>query len=317
MKFLDKSSIDMRDAFFNSLYEIIKIDKDVIVLTADHGAFGLNKIKEDFPNQYINMGIAEQNMASVASGLALSGKIVYIYSIINFVTLRCLEQINIDIASMNLHVNIIGVGTGFTYSTDGPTHHGTQDIAIMSALPNLSIYNCSDSVNTYTFAKLGYEKKGAKYFRIEKGVFPNLYIYDKNKFERGFEQIKKSKETIIISSGLMVQKSLNLLRSLEDEGYKVGLIDLYRLKPLNIKKLIDLIINVKNLLIIEDNIMSGGIGEKISSALFENNIQINVMKFSIKDQYLFKYNKSKDSLERYCGLDLISLKSHLKSLIKN
>ena len=155
MKNLNGNNYDMRDAFFNSLYEIIEVDKDVIVLTADHGAFGLNKIKENFPRQYINIGIAEQNMVSVASGLALSGKVVYIYSIINFVTLRCLEQINIDIASMNLHVNIVGVGAGFTYSTDGPTHHGTQDVAIMSAIPNLSIYNCSDVVNTYRFAKKG------------------------------------------------------------------------------------------------------------------------------------------------------------------
>ena len=99
--------LDMRDAFFFELYEIMKVDKNVYLLTADHGAFGVNKIQVDLPSQYLNVGIAEQNMMSIAAGLAMSGKIVYVYGIVPFVTMRCLEQINIDIASMNLHVNII------------------------------------------------------------------------------------------------------------------------------------------------------------------------------------------------------------------
>ena len=114
-------NIDMRDAFFDKLYEYIAKDKNVLILTADHGAFGLQKIEKDYPSQYYNVGISEQNMISVASGLALTGKKVYVYAINNFVTLRAIEQINIDICSMNLDVNIIGVGAGFTYGTDGPT----------------------------------------------------------------------------------------------------------------------------------------------------------------------------------------------------
>ena len=227
----NSNNVDMRDAFFNGLYEVIEADKNVMVLTADHGAFGLNKIKDDFPNQYLNVGIAEQNMVSVAAGLVLSGKIVYIYSIINFVTLRCLEQINVDIASMNLHVNIVGVGAGFTYSTDGPTHHGTQDVAIMSAIPNLSIYNCSDAINTYEFAKIGYEKNGPKYFRIEKGLVPSLYEKMRS-FEKGIAKVKEGKDTYIISTGLMVHKAIEAAKFITKDGAVIGVLDLYRLKPI-------------------------------------------------------------------------------------
>ena len=116
------SPVDMRDAFFNQLYHYISIDKNVVILTADHGAFGLKKIEQDFPEQYYNIGIAEQALISIAAGLAKCGKKVYVYAINNFVSLRVLEQVNVDLCAMNLDVNIIGVGAGFTYSTDGPTH---------------------------------------------------------------------------------------------------------------------------------------------------------------------------------------------------
>jgi len=316
MKSSNSNNVDMRDAFFNSLYEVIETDKNVMVLTADHGAFGLNRIKEDFPNQYLNVGIAEQNMVSVAAGLAISGKIVYIYSIINFVTMRCLEQINIDIASMNLHVNIIGVGAGFTYSTDGPTHHGTQDVAVMSAIPNLSIYNCSDSVNTYAFAKLGYEKKGPKYFRIEKGVVQNLYKDGSYSFEQGIAKLKESRDITILSSGLMVHKAIEVSKSLENDGYKVGVIDLYRLKPINVNMLIKLLVDTKKLLIIEDNITSGGLGEKVSSAILENDYRITIKKISANDQHFFKYNKCRELVEKHYGLGVNTLKDHVRNLIK-
>ena len=293
----------MRDAFFNSLYEVIEADKNVMVLTADHGAFGLNRIKEDFPDQYLNMGIAEQNMVSVAAGLALSGKIIYIYSIINFVTLRCLEQINIDIASMNLHVNIVGVGAGFTYSTDGPTHHGTQDVAIMSAIPNLSIYNCSDAVNTHAFAKMGYEKEGPKYFRIEKGVVP--YLYKKGcSFEKGIAKVKEGKDTYIISSGLMIHKAIEAANSLDGNGSEIGVLDLYRIKPINENILIDYLAKTKKLLIVEDNIYSGGLNEKVHSILMNKKMHVNSNVINVTDTFSFFYGQKRDYVESQSSLSV-------------
>jgi len=296
----------MRDAFFNGLYEVIKADKNVMVLTADHGAFGLNRIKEDFPDQYLNMGIAEQNMASVAAGLALSGKIVYIYSIINFVTLRCLEQINIDIASMNLHVNIVGVGAGFTYSTDGPTHHGTQDVAIMSAIPNLSIYNSSDAVNSNAFAKMGYEKEGPKYIRIEKGIVPGLYEKGRS-FEKGIAKVQDGKDTYILSSGVMVHKAIEAAKSLDENSSAVGVFDLYRIKPINQNILIDYLAPVKKLLIIEDNIATGGLCDKISSILMSKKSKIDIKVLNVTDMFSFNYSQKRDQVEKQSKLNVANI----------
>ena len=311
MKNLNGNNYDMRDAFFNSLYEIIEVDKDVIVLTADHGAFGLNKIKENFPRQYINIGIAEQNMVSVASGLALSGKVVYIYSIINFVTLRCLEQINIDIASMNLHVNIVGVGAGFTYSTDGPTHHGTQDVAIMSAIPNLSIYNCSDVVNTYHFAKKGYKEKGPKYFRIEKGIVPGLYN-KKALFHTGIGKVYQGKETYILSSGLMVHKAIEAAKSISENGFRIGVLDMYRIKPIDKNTLVRYLKKTKKLLIVEDNIANGGLAEKVIATIMNSKLKIDIKVISLADTFSFIYSKERDCLENKSSLSISNMVKILK-----
>ena len=299
----NSNNVDMRDAFFKGLYQVIESDKNVMVLTADHGAFGLNRIKEDFPNQYLNVGIAEQNMVSVAAGLALSGKIVYIYSIINFVTLRCLEQINIDIASMNLHINIVGVGAGFTYSTDGPTHHGTQDVAIMSVIPNLSIYNCSDAVNSNAFAKMGYENKGPKYIRIEKGLVPELYKQE-NLFEDGIAKVKNGNDTYILSSGIMIHKAIDAAKTLSKNDSEIGVLDLYRMKPINEILLVDFLSDVKKLLIIEDNICTGGLSEKVCSILMKNKMTLDMKILNVPDSFSFYYSQKREYVENQSGLSV-------------
>ncbi len=146
-----------------------------IFLTADHAAFSLERFKKDMPRQFFNVGIAEQNMVSVAAGLALSGKRVFIYSIVNFVTLRCFEQLSVDLGGMKLPVVIVGVGAGFTYSTDGPTHHGTQDVAAMASIPNLARFSIAPTRSTARRLR-GWpmRRNGPTYVRIEKGKLPTL-----------------------------------------------------------------------------------------------------------------------------------------------
>ena len=135
------STLDMRDAFFKSLYTIAKNDKSVMLLSNDFGAPSLDIFRKELASQYLNCGISEQNMISVAAGLALSEKKVYIYGILPFVTLRCLEQIKIDLCKMKLPVVIVGVGAGYAYESAGPTHHGIDDIGIMRMLEHLTILN--------------------------------------------------------------------------------------------------------------------------------------------------------------------------------
>ena len=158
----DLSNIDMRDAFFDAVYDEATQNPNVYFLSDDHGAFSLERFQKDFPERYINIGIAEQNMIGVSSGLSLSGKIVYCYGISPFVSLKVLEQISLDLATIGSNVNIVSVGAGFTYATDGPSHHGLQDLSAVLSTPNITILNSSDPKSTQAFAKMAIEVSGKK-----------------------------------------------------------------------------------------------------------------------------------------------------------
>ena len=166
--------MDIRDAFFDELYLLGKKDSSVIVISDDLDAWGLRKFKEDFPERFINIGVAEQNMIDVAAGLASCGKKVFVYGICSYVTARCLEQIKFSVCSMNLPVVIIGVGAGFSFSFDGPSHHGIHDVGIMRMMPEITIYNPIDAESTVASARMAYTQKIPAYIRLDKGIFPDL-----------------------------------------------------------------------------------------------------------------------------------------------
>ena len=151
---LDKK--DIRDAFFDELYIKGSQNKDIVILSADMDAFSLRKFSKDFPEQYINVGVSEQNMINIAAGLALSGKIVFCYSIASFATMRCFEQIKVNICSLNLPVSIIGAGAGFSFGYDGPTHHGHQDLSSMRLIPEMTILELSSNDKYSLFIPNGF-----------------------------------------------------------------------------------------------------------------------------------------------------------------
>ncbi|RLA96545.1 MAG: transketolase, partial [Deltaproteobacteria bacterium] len=138
----------MRTAFIETLYELAEKDDRIWLLTADLGYSVLERFADRFPERFLNVGIAEQNMVGIATGLALSGNIVFIYSIANFPTLRCVEQIRNDVCYHNTDVKIVALGGGFTYGTLGVTHHATEDLAIMRSLPNMRVVAPGDPVET-------------------------------------------------------------------------------------------------------------------------------------------------------------------------
>lgn len=224
------TKIDMRDAFFKQLVASARIDDRIVFLSADHGAFALKEFEEEMPDRYINIGIAEQNMVGVAAGLAASGKIVFIYGISPFVSLRVLEQLTIDVAAMQLPVNVISVGAGFTYSTDGPTHQGLQDISAISTIPGMTILNSSDPVNTQAFVGMAISSGKPHYIRIEKERLKN---FEKPRdFDSGISVLKKGEsKTILISTGQTSHMVLEAAQILETQfNVSVTVIDVFRLK---------------------------------------------------------------------------------------
>ncbi len=221
-------NVDMRDAFFERLVEVAKDDPRIVFLSADHGAFALQEFETSMPERYINVGISEQNMIGVAAGLAASGKIVFAYGISPFVSLRVMEQLTLDVAAMRLPVNVVSVGAGFTYSTDGPTHHGLQDLPAVLTIPGLAILNSSDPVNTRVFAEHVVDSRQPHYIRIEKGVFPKLELAEIFDVEKGFSVARSGGRILLISTGSIVHEIVRALPEIEESlGERVTLIDLF------------------------------------------------------------------------------------------
>ena len=140
------NKIQMRDAVIRKLYLEAKKNKNIIFISNEQGAISLDKFRANLPDQFINAGISEQNLISMAAGLANTGKNVFVYSIASFISLRCLEQIKLDLCVMKSPVKILGVGSGYSYAQDGPSHHSTEDFAILNALPNIEFYSPSNSM---------------------------------------------------------------------------------------------------------------------------------------------------------------------------
>ncbi|MCW1355520.1 hypothetical protein OLQ17_04450 [Campylobacter jejuni] len=147
------NKMTMRDAFLNELFNQMLCNNKIVIITADFGAPSLDKIREKFSDRVINVGIAEQNAINISVGMALEGYIVYVYGIAPFISMRCYEQIRVNVAILNqfrkMNINIISVGIGMSYSTSGPTHHCLEDLSIIKTLPNIEIFSPSD----YSLAK--------------------------------------------------------------------------------------------------------------------------------------------------------------------
>lgn len=299
---MSRWTVGMRDAFSNSLYEIAKKDKRVILLTADTGAVCHDEFRKHLETQYINVGIAEQNLVGIAAGLSMSGKIVYIYAIIPFVTMRCYEQIRVDLCCMNLPVTVVGIGAGYDYNTLGPTHHGTEDIALMRVLPGMSIFSPSDSVMASAFAKVCYETPGPKYVRLDRTGFPLVYDRKKKDFKTGLEVLKNGNNIYIIATGRMVYTALKVAQRLSKMSIDAGVIDLYRIKPINTEILLNTITKVDYLVTLEEHFVTGGIGSAIVEILADKDKNYHIMRLGISDKFCRDYG-TREYLQKLNKLD--------------
>ena len=299
-----KEYTDSRDAIFQELYSIALTDENVIVLSGDTGALMFAEFKKNIPAQFYNVGIAEQNLISAAAGLALTGKRVFLFGLTNFLTLRCYEQIKIDICCMNLAVTIIGMGTGYVYSEDGPTHHMTEDISIMRALPGLTIWNPSDYNMAGALIHHAYKNNAPGYIRFDRGPFIHRYDTDFD-FSPGISVLAKGTDVTIISTGIMVDQAILVAKHLEKAGIRTGIVDLYRLKPVNTELLIESIRDSKLIVTLEEHSIHGGLGSIVCETLAQNDVLIPIKIIGIPDTF----RREANDRERMRVLDKIDVHS--------
>lgn len=289
---------DSRDAVFTELYYLMKEDPSIVVLSGDTGAFMFEKYKKEFPDRFYNVGVAEQNMMSVAAGLALAGKKPVVYGISNFVTLRCFEQIKLDICSMNLKVLILGTGTGYTYSYDGVTHHITEDVALMRTLPNMTILSPSDYNSagmSLRYAMLGVN--GPCYLRFDKGPFKRKYDFKESTwphpidFEKYTAPMLPSNATIV-TTGVGVDIALEYQKKFPH----TSVIDVHLIKPAPAFHLC--IPDHDKVIVLEEHSVVGGLGDLVVNTV--DNFYIK--KLGIKD--FMKQTGTREELRKAAGIEL-------------
>jgi len=312
------SNVDMRDAFFDEVYKIASEDKDVVFMTADADAFGLRKFKKDMPEQFINVGVAEQNLIDVAAGLAMNGKKVFVYSFISFITARCFEQIKVSICSHDLPVFIVGVGPGFSFGFDGPTHHGTIDIGLMNLLPGMTIYNPSSSYLAKQFCRDMHNFETPAYIRIDKGTFDSIHS---EYCVSGMEMVKdendeyvNNSDLCIISTGKMVHTAIEVANKLDKKGIKTSVLDICVLKPLNDGELREYIKDFDRVVTLEDNSIVGGLGSMVAEEAATMGGLI-LKRIASPDEQCFIYG-DREYIEKHYRLDCDSVLKRILRWIK-
>jgi len=309
------SNLSQRDAFWNRIYELAKEDKNIIIVSADMGAPALDRIRTDLASQFINVGIAEQNAITIAAGLSMTGKKVFVYAIAPFITLRCLEQIRVEGAMMKMPITVVGVGAGFGYEDSGPTHHLTEDIAVMRSMPDVVIHSTSDNVMASAFADMSCKMKVTNYVRLDRLVFPDIYGKDSD-FSSGLSVLKEGKDAFILSTGSMTHSALEAAERLKKKNIDIGVVDVYTL-PINAPLLLKAIKGVKKLVTLEEHFLPGGFGSAVCEVLADNGLLIPVKRLGlpIEKGYCYQYG-GREIIRGFYGVDAEGIDKQITAFLK-
>jgi transketolase len=280
-------STNLRDVFWNRIYQQAKYDHNIIIVSADLGAFALDQYRAELPGQFVNVGIAEQNAVAVAAGLCLEGKKVYVYANAPFVYLRCLDIIRQTLSMMNLPVIVVGQGAGFSFASYGASHYNLEDISAMRMLPNMKMYNLSDPIMTEVIAAQSLVSSGPQYIRVDKLAPKKFYASSKQvHYEVGFSILTPGKKLLLIATGNTVVMALEACEQLRQNGVDCGVMDLYCMEP-DKDSLLSAIDGYANLISVEEHTASGGLGSMLCEIMIDNYVQKPLKRIAVfnKDGY--------------------------------
>jgi transketolase len=302
----------MRDAFIRALTRSAEADQDVFLMVGDLGYGVIEDFETRFPAQFLNAGVAEQNMAGMAAGLASQGFKPFIYSIANFPTFRCLEQIRNDIAHANLPVVIVSVGAGFSYGNLGYSHYALEDLAIMRALPGMRVLSPSDSHEVEFCMNLIRRDPRPTYLRLGKNGEPTLH--GRSYGETQTSSILRSGKTVaILTTGSISKAVESALISIDPNQEHFYLVTVPQVKPLNVD--FDVLRDFKLWVTVEEHSIVGGLGSAVLERANELSIHVRTVMFGVPDQVLHEQG-STEYMRMRAELSQQDLERRLLDLLK-
>lgn len=289
----------MRKAFIHSLLELAKADRNIELITGDLGFDVLKPFWEAVPDQFLNVGIAEQNMTSMAAGMALEGKTVFTYSIGNFPTLRCLEQIRNDCAYHGANVKIICVGGGFVYGPLGMSHHATEDLAVMRALPDVAVFAPADRVEAAAVAKAVAAYPGTCYIRLGRGGEP-VAREKIDSFRIGEAiPVQEGTRVAIFSTGDIYAEAAAAREILERSGIRPTVFTFPTIKPMDTRTVIACAQSHELIVTCEEHNIVGGLGTAVAEVMAETSSRARLLRVGISDAYCTTVGTQSHLREQY------------------
>tara|TARA_Y100001968_G_C19319374_1_gene698415 strand:+ start:129 stop:1052 length:924 start_codon:yes stop_codon:yes gene_type:complete len=305
----------MRNTFASEITKLAKEDKEICLLSGDIGNRMFDEFKKIAPQRFINCGIAESNMMSVAAGMALSGLKPIVYTITPFTTIRCLEQIKVGVAYHEAPVIIIGTGSGLSYAELGATHHSLEDIAILRSIPNLDIAAPADSIELIGCLKSAINNKRATYIRIGKKGEPKIHAPKKiiKIGEANFIERNAGSKNIVLSIGPIISEAIDAINILKQKGIQTDLASMVSVKPIdhNFLKLI-LEKGYENIITLEEHYRNGGLGSTILEWINENcSNKIKIIRMGIDDHFINElgsqdYIRKNESIDSHNIIEVVS-----------
>jgi transketolase len=312
----------MRDVLLDRIWQAMAHDQKIFFTSADFGSPVLDKIRADFPDRFVNVGIAEQNLINVSAGLALEGYTVFAYAIAPFITMRCYEQIRVNLALLSevrpMNVNLIGVGAGYSYVVSGPTHQCYEDITLMRALPNFRVLSPADHVSAGSLFDRCVSTKGPKYLRFDAQVLPVIYEAGAPDLDVGFHVHRRGERVCLVATGYMLHTALKVAEELAAAGHSVGVIDLFDISSFAADQLQTVLSSYAGIVTMEEGFRGrGGVDAMMFEFIARRGLTARMLNIGVEGGYRFELG-SRAELHEQVGIGpqfvLSSVTNFLQSL---
>ena len=294
----------MRDAFIASLLTKARADDTIWLLNADLGFSVLEPFQQEFPDRYINVGIAEQNMAGIAAGLAMSGNKVFIYSIGNFPTFRCLEQLRNDVCYHDADVTVVSVGGGFSYGSQGYTHHAIEDVCIMRSLPGMTIFAPGDPAETRAAMDYFAANKGPGYLRLGRAGEAAIHPHDVTLNQFSAQMVQPGdNQVLLLSTGGVLNETVAAKALLAEKGLNVTVMSLPKLKPIDSQKLLETLSSYQVVLTVEEHSLIGGLRDIVAPVLAMSSCNVKLLSLGVEDGVTKGIIGNQSYMRAFCNVD--------------
>jgi transketolase len=296
----------MRDVLLDRIWQAMALDQKIFFTSADFGSPVLDKIRADFPDRFVNVGVAEQNLINISAGLALEGYTVFAYAIAPFITMRCYEQIRVSLALLSevrpMNVNLIGVGAGYSYVVSGPTHQCYEDITLMRALPNFRVLSPADHVSAGSLFDRCVSTKGPKYLRFDAQVLPVIYETGPPDLDVGFHTHRHGERVCLVATGYMMHTALKVAEDLAAAGHSVGVIDLFDISNFAADQLQAVLSSYAGIVTLEEGFRGrGGVDAMMFEFIARRGLTARMLNIGVEGGYRFELG-SRAELHEQVGI---------------